>query len=117
MENGTCKNCGADYELHQYETLKCPKHGIEENRFDRIEGKYYPQRWEETVFDGSEKVDIEALQKQNAMLLEALEALYKEIGSRFIGKDEAIESGFDFMGHDLKITMQNANAAITAAKQ
>ncbi len=42
-------------------------------------------------------------------LLEALEALYEEIGSRF--------SGFDLMSDDLKIIMQKANAAIKAVKQ
>ena len=50
MKTGICKNCGADEGLHHYETMQCPKNGIEEIRFDKLTGKFYPQQWESTTF-------------------------------------------------------------------
>lgn len=61
--------------------------------------------------------DVEALQKQNALLLAALENLYKEVGGRFVAEGEPIKNGFDYMGNDLKNVMQPALNAIKAAKQ
>jgi len=29
MKTGTCKNCGADESIHQYETMRCPWGGYE----------------------------------------------------------------------------------------
>lgn len=50
FKTGMCANCGASEGLHQYETMFCPKNGIEENRFNKLTGKYFPQQWEKTTF-------------------------------------------------------------------
>ena len=52
-ETGICYNCGADQGLHQSETMQCPRHGIEETRFDKLKGKFYPQQWDSTTFEDS----------------------------------------------------------------
>lgn len=52
-ETGICYNCGVDQGLHQSETMKCPRHGIEETRFNKLEGKFYPQQWTDTIFEDS----------------------------------------------------------------
>lgn len=72
MSYGKCYNCGADEGLHHYETMQCPKNGIEETRFDELNNKYYPQRWEETVFEEAERKQIELAAPK---MLEALEAV------------------------------------------
>ena len=53
FKTNICHNCGADKGIHQALTYKCPKNGIEENRYNDINGKYYPQQWEETIFQDS----------------------------------------------------------------
>ncbi|MDD5013572.1 MAG: hypothetical protein PHW73_00535 [Atribacterota bacterium] len=52
-ETGICANCGVDKGLHHFETMQCPKNGKEEIRFDKLSGKFLPQRWENTVFEDS----------------------------------------------------------------
>jgi hypothetical protein len=69
FSTGICQHCGADSGLHQFETMRCPKNGREENRFDKLTGKYYPQQWENTCFadQGDYKLFVAAPE-----LLEAL---------------------------------------------
>ncbi len=50
-ETGICINCGAGDGLHHFETKQCPRHGIEETRFDKLAGKFYPQQWQDTTFE------------------------------------------------------------------
>lgn len=52
-----CKNCGADYALHQSETDNCPEGG-----FEAAPGR--KQRWAETVF---EAVDLTVSKRQEAL--------------------------------------------------
>ena len=47
MADQTCKNCGAWYGLHHYETNQCPKNGRETN----------PQMWETTTYQEDDKTD------------------------------------------------------------
>lgn len=67
---GKCIYCGADEELHHYETNQCPKHGIEEMR----DG--HKQEWDETTFYDSGLSKLEAAAPE---LLEALILLEKAI--------------------------------------
>jgi len=63
IETDVCFYCGASKGIHQYETMKCPLHGIEETRFDKLSGKFYPQKWEETTFkdSGIENIETESI--------------------------------------------------------
>ncbi len=67
-----CGNCGADYGLHHFETFKCPKDGVEENRWNDRTNKYYPQQWEETTFIDAAKKKLEDAAPE---LLEALKEM------------------------------------------
>ena len=71
MSYKKCYNCGADEGLHHYETMQCPKNGIEKTRFDKLTGKYYPQQWEETTF-----VDADVKKQEDAapQMIKALKA-------------------------------------------
>lgn len=51
VQGDRCIHCGAEEAIHQYETLLCPKDGIEETRYDRIKDEYYQQKWEQTTFE------------------------------------------------------------------
>lgn len=67
-----CKNCGADYSLHQYETERCP-----ENGFEAPVGR--AQRWSYMKFEPASNGYTEALEKaaQTAdLFLQDLQALY-----------------------------------------
>ncbi len=44
MNYEKCLNCGADYELHKFDTNQCPLHGIEETR------ENHKQEWANTKF-------------------------------------------------------------------
>lgn len=50
-QHGTCLNCGADYGLHHFETLQCPRHGMEAP-FNK------KQEWQDTRWESSEGMDI-----------------------------------------------------------
>jgi hypothetical protein len=69
MSYKKCYNCGADEGLHHSETKQCPKNGIEETRFDRLTGKFYPQQWEETIF---EDADVRKLELAAPKMVKAL---------------------------------------------
>jgi aminoglycoside phosphotransferase len=99
MNYEKCGNCGADAGLHHYETMQCPKNGIEETRFDRINNKFYPQQWEETTFVDAEQKKLEDAAPD---LLKALQSLTN------IVKDA---------GHDLWISHSGAEAAIKKATE
>ena len=49
MNNKKCYHCGADYLLHQYETLRCPRDGKELSIEAWKRGK--KQQWQETTFE------------------------------------------------------------------
>jgi len=69
MNYKKCYICGADEGLHHHETMQCPKNGIEETRFDKLTGKFYPQQWEETTFvdADSKKQELAIPQMINAL--------------------------------------------------
>ena len=73
---GICANCGADAGLHHYDTQQCPRNGIEETRFDKLEGKFYPQQWSNTTFEDS---GIKRLNDAAPELLENLVILQKRL--------------------------------------
>lgn len=73
---------------------------------------YYQYKVNKPEIDSCVVVDLE-IAKQ---LLEALEALYMEVGMRFVFDPSRIEEGFELMGEELKIPMEKALNAIKAAK-
>ncbi|MCK5605306.1 hypothetical protein KAR91_25665 [Candidatus Pacearchaeota archaeon] len=62
LKNGICSICGGDEGIHQYETMFCPVGGVEENRYDKLNEKYYHQQWQNTTFvdSGEESLRIDA---------------------------------------------------------
>jgi len=70
-ETGICYNCGADQGLHHYETMQCPRYGIEETRFDKLADKFYPQQWTSTTFEDG---GLRKLHDAASELLEACQA-------------------------------------------
>ena len=99
-----CFNCGASEGLHHHETRQCPKNGIEETRYDKLEGKFYPQKWEDTVFEEREERKLKDAAPQ---LLEAL----KETRSKLMDK-----FGLFGGGHDLNDIFDYMNKAIENAE-
>ncbi len=84
---GICFNCGTDDGLHQSETHKCPKNGMELpmhlwNRGER-------QQWEETVFEdsGLKKIELSAPD-----MLEALQRCVKFFDKAIANTDDKYES-------------------------
>ncbi len=75
-ETGICINCGASQGLHHFETMQCPRHGIEETRFDKLAGKFYPQQWQSTTF---EDAGLRKLHDAAPELLEELILLLKYV--------------------------------------
>ena len=59
MADQTCKNCGAWYGLHHYETNQCPKNGRETN----------PQTWEATTYQEEDKADSKIADLEAANIL------------------------------------------------
>lgn len=100
-----CFNCEASEGLHRYTTQQCPRNGIEETRYDKLAGKYYPQQWEDTTF---EDAGIKKLQDAAPELLEILQrfmAYYESDFFKLSGKD----------GRTLAEWVQKANKAIKNA--
>lgn len=64
-----CYHCGADESIHHYDTLQCPRNGVEETRTDPITGKYLPQEWSDTSF---EDFDQKMLSNKAPNMLETL---------------------------------------------
>jgi len=62
MKDSICKNCGAWKGLHHFETLQCPRNGVEANIGQS-------QLWEQTTYRSE-------LTNTEAELLEALKNLY-----------------------------------------
>lgn len=89
-ETHICANCGGADGIHQFETMKCPKNGIEETR-----PKF--QKWLGTTFEdsGLREFEIkacneyESLVKANKELLEALKKIVNDniFNSEFVGMD------------------------------
>lgn len=61
-----CLNCGAGWGLHRYETLQCPKNGVEA----RMDVK---QEWESTVFRALENINLK--QQRDELSLRANQLL------------------------------------------
>lgn len=80
-----CFNCGASEGLHHYETRQCPLNGIEETRYDKLEGRYYKQKWQDTIFEDSEKRKVEDAAPQ---LLEACKYVLEQIK---LGRQDSIQ--------------------------
>ena len=59
MADQTCRNCGAWYGLHHYETNQCPKNGRETN----------PQMWETTTYQEEDKSDSKIADLEAANIL------------------------------------------------
>lgn len=70
IETRICINCGADKGLHKFDNMQCPKNGIEENRFNELSGKYFPQQWQNTFFEDS---GVAKLNKAAPDMLRALQ--------------------------------------------
>ena len=73
MADQTCKNCGAWYGLHHYETNQCPKNGRETN----------PQMWETTTYQEEDKsdskiADLEAQIANQGQTIEQLARIIRE---------------------------------------
>lgn len=66
--DGICKNCGADYGLHHYETNQCPVGGREAPHGRK-------QEWKSTTFEEQESVN--ELQELKNKLAEALARIDK----------------------------------------
>jgi hypothetical protein len=80
FKTGICANCGADYGIHRSETEQCPAGGVEETRFDKLTGKYYPQKWSSTTFkDSGEKM----LRDAAPDMYEALKRLQQHFSDPF----------------------------------
>jgi hypothetical protein len=73
---GICANCGASEGLHQAETMRCPKNGIEEKRYDRLLGKFLTQQWGNTFFEDS---GLKRLSNTARDLLNALRVCHKSL--------------------------------------
>jgi hypothetical protein len=67
----TCRNCGGEEGLHEYETLRCPRNG-QESPVGR------PQLWQNTFWDdGKVEDDIETLKAEISLLRQAIDNLSK----------------------------------------
>ena len=104
-KTGLCSNCGADSGLHHFDTQQCPRNGIEETRFDKLEGKFYPQKWSSTTFEDS------GIKKLNDAAPEMLEALI-EIAK---GKGRYDLDKLKHCGNTVEDMMELANEAIKKA--
>ena len=64
MTNDNCKNCGAPYGLHHFETMQCPFGGYET----------IPNRWDNTHYEAHDDMQerIAKLEEQVAALLAAV---------------------------------------------
>lgn len=72
-KTGICYNCEGDEGIHQFETMKCPKNGREENHFNNLTGKHTPQIWMETTFEDKGELEFTNLARNNYYkLIEAL---------------------------------------------
>jgi len=69
----TCRNCHGEQGIHQYETLRCPRNGME-SAWDR------PQLWQETFWnDGKNEEDIETLRADISALHLIIQNLMRRI--------------------------------------
>lgn len=78
-ETGICCSCGVDQGLHRFDTMQCPRHGIEETRFDKLAGKFFPQQYADTIFEDS------GLRKLHDAAPEILEALQNIVSCNGVG--------------------------------
>lgn len=60
MDTTTCKNCGAEYGLHHYQTNQCPVGGREAAIGEK-------QEWKTTVYEAEKKTFIDLEPKWTAL--------------------------------------------------
>jgi predicted nucleotide-binding protein (sugar kinase/HSP70/actin superfamily) len=109
LRNGICSVCGGDEGIHQYETMFCPVGGVEENRYDKLNNKYYPQKWQNTTFidSGEESLRVDAINTANKCGLLPSELL-KEVEELRQWKKEQVETV-----EPLLQKMKNSKKALT----
>lgn len=76
MKTEICINCGATEGLHHYKTNQCPYNGMEENRFDKLTGKYYPQKYQDTYFEDSGDHSLQLMAPEMLRILKHLAEKY-----------------------------------------